>query len=147
MRIRDWSSDVCSSDLMRDDGGLISFAPRLPEEWSGLAFPLTIKGQVLRVEIDNLGTTYRLIAGQRLSIRHYGEEITLTSAAPSASCSTPACPPEPDPASYAREAAPSHRGAACRGTKPLPSRFQHQHRPATRCRCRPPVQATPRHLR
>lgn len=123
-----WMALVYGFAGMRDDGGRISFAPRLPKEWSGLAFPLTIKGQVLRVEIDNLGTTYRLIAGQRLRISHYGEEITLTSAAPSASCSTPTCPPEPEPESYDREAAPSHRGAACRGTKPLPNRSQHPHR-------------------
>src|SRR3546814_3478981 len=74
-----WMALVYGFAGMRDDGGRISFAPRLPEEWSGLAFPLTIKGQVLRVEIDNLGTTYRLIAGQRLSIRQDRKSTRLNS--------------------------------------------------------------------
>lgn len=122
-----WMALVYGFAGMRDDAGHISFRPRLPDEWSRLAFPLTIRGQLLRVEIDHATTTYRLVAGERLTIHHDGYEVTLTEAAPTANCPTPASPAEPETEFEAAEAAPSQRSAACCTTKPLPSRSQHPH--------------------
>lgn len=55
-----WMALVYGFAGMRDDGGRISFRPRLPDDWSRLAFPVFVRGQLIRVEIDHLVTTYQL---------------------------------------------------------------------------------------
>ena len=92
-----WLALVYGFAGMRDTDGRISFRPRLPEEWSRLGFPLTIRGQRLRIDIDHAATTYRLIEGERLTIHHDGEEISLTASAPSVSRVTPQAAAEPEP--------------------------------------------------
>jgi alpha,alpha-trehalose phosphorylase len=79
-----WMALVYGFAGMRDHGGRISFRPRLPDDWSRLAFPLTIKGQGLKVDIDHTATTYLLTQGEQLTVYHDGEEITLTTAMPKA---------------------------------------------------------------
>jgi alpha,alpha-trehalose phosphorylase len=73
---------------MRDYGGQISFHPRLaPKQKRKLSlvrFPLTIRGQMLEVEVDQESVTYSLREGEGLVIRHEGEEIRLSPEAPSA---------------------------------------------------------------
>jgi len=67
----------------RDYDGTLSFRPqRPPEAEASLRFPLTYRGQVLDVEINPDSTTYSLREGERLVIRHEGEEITITRANP-----------------------------------------------------------------
>jgi alpha,alpha-trehalose phosphorylase len=74
---------------LRDYDGTLSFRPqRPPEPQASLRFPLTYRGQVLDVEINPDSTTYSLREGERLVIRHEGEEITLTGSNPSVSRQT-----------------------------------------------------------
>lgn len=69
---------------LRDYDGTLSFRPqRPPESQAFLRFPLTYRGQILDVEISADSTIYSLRDGDRLVIRHEGEEITLTRANPS----------------------------------------------------------------
>lgn len=82
---------------LRDDGGRISFRPRLPPEWRALRFPLTIRGCRLKVEVGHDTTTYQLIEGDELRIWHDDEEVVLTGSAPLKSLPTPAPPAEPEP--------------------------------------------------
>ena len=91
-----WLALIYGFAGMRDHGGRISFEPRLPEEWSRLSFPLTIKGRKLQVEIDHSVTTYSLVDGEQLTIYHDGEQVTLTTAVPTLSCQNPAVAAEPD---------------------------------------------------
>jgi alpha,alpha-trehalose phosphorylase len=91
-----WMALVYGFAGMRDHGGRISFRPRLPDEWSRLAFPLMIKGQGLRVDIDHAATTYRLTEGEQLTIYHDGEEITLSTAMPIATRPNPPAGAEPE---------------------------------------------------
>ena len=56
---------------VRDTDGRISFRPRLPEKWSHLEFPLTIRGQRLQIDNDQIATTYRLIEGKKPTIYHW----------------------------------------------------------------------------
>jgi alpha,alpha-trehalose phosphorylase len=64
---------------LRDYDGTLSFRPqRPPEPEASLRFPLTYRGQILDVEISPDSTTYSLREGERLVIRHEGEEITIT---------------------------------------------------------------------
>jgi len=91
-----WMALVYGFAGMRDHGGCISFRPRLPDEWSRLAFPLMIKGQGLKVDIDRAATTYRLTEGEQLTIHHDGEEITLSTATPDATRPNPPASAEPE---------------------------------------------------
>lgn len=64
---------------MRDCGGKLSFWPRrAPEDSAILRFPVTYRGQRLEIEIGHDEVEYTLLEGERLTIRHEVEELTLT---------------------------------------------------------------------
>ena len=64
---------------MRDDDEMLSFWPRrAPEDNAILRFPVTFRGQMLEVEIDQEKVEYTLREGESLVIRHETEEIRLT---------------------------------------------------------------------
>jgi alpha,alpha-trehalose phosphorylase len=72
-----WMAIVYGFAGMRDYGGRLSFAPRLPDGVEMLRFPLFVRGQTLEVAIDPEGATYSLREGTGLSLRHWDEEIAL----------------------------------------------------------------------
>ncbi|MFI8005074.1 glycoside hydrolase family 65 protein [Streptomyces sp. NPDC086010] len=76
-----WMALVCGFGGMRHDGDQLSFMPRLPERLSRLAFRIRIWGRSVRVEIDARSATYTLLDGGSMTIRHHGEELTLTTGA------------------------------------------------------------------
>lgn len=63
---------------MRDYEGKLSFHPRLPEEIKKLRFPLTFRGQLLEVSLEQGRATYLLKEGTGLTITHQDQEINLT---------------------------------------------------------------------
>ncbi|MFQ5798855.1 MAG: glycoside hydrolase family 65 protein [Bacteroidota bacterium] len=78
-----WMAAVYGLAGMRDHDGHVSFNPRpLPGKMKRIRFPLTIRGQVLEVEIDRESVTYSLREGEGIVIRHGGEEIRLSPDAP-----------------------------------------------------------------
>ncbi len=80
-----WMATVYGLAGMRDYGGQVSFNPRLlPGGMKRIRFPLTIRGQVLEVNIDRESVTYSLQEGDGLIIRHKDEEIRLSPDARSA---------------------------------------------------------------
>jgi alpha,alpha-trehalose phosphorylase len=72
-----WTVLVAGFGGMRLHDGLLSFAPRLPDEIARLAFHILFRGCHLRVEVTKTEATYRLRDGSALKVRHHGEEITL----------------------------------------------------------------------
>jgi alpha,alpha-trehalose phosphorylase len=66
---------------MRDHGGRLTFAPRLPPPLTRLAFRLTFQGRCLRVEIRPGEATYDLLAGEPLDSEHHGEAFTVATGA------------------------------------------------------------------
>jgi len=102
-----WMALVYGFAGMRDVGGRISFRPRLPDQWARLAFCLNIGGQRLQVEIDHSVTTYRLVEGEELTIRHAGEELRLAAATRAVSRPTPLTETEPEPEFEPRNAVPA----------------------------------------
>ncbi len=62
---------------MRDFDGKLTFKPRLPRGMSRLRFPLTVRGSLLDVAIENGATTYTLLDGDDLTIGHFGEDVVL----------------------------------------------------------------------
>jgi alpha,alpha-trehalose phosphorylase len=92
-----WMALVHGFGGLRDHGGRICFDPRLPTPWQSLRFPLTVRGQRLRVEVRHDVTTYRLEVGEKLVVFHAGQEVVLTAAEPQAIRDTPPARPEPVP--------------------------------------------------
>ena len=91
-----WLALVCDGFAgMRDHDGHISLRRRLPDEWSRLKFPLMIRGQRLQVDVQHAATTYTLSEGTLLTIEHEGQEVRLSTAAPTVTC--PNSPPGPEP--------------------------------------------------
>jgi alpha,alpha-trehalose phosphorylase len=73
-----WSAVVCGFGGLRDHGGRLCFAPRLPEQLSRIAFRLTVRGRRLRVDINARSATYSLLEGDPLVLAHHGEGLTVT---------------------------------------------------------------------
>jgi alpha,alpha-trehalose phosphorylase len=72
-----WMGLVYGFGGMRDHEREISFRPRLPAEWEGLRFRLELRGQRMEVDMDREGTSYRLLEGSGLLLRHEDEELRL----------------------------------------------------------------------
>lgn len=67
---------------MRDYDGHISFNPKLPKQLERLRLPLTIRGQLLVVDIGQDAVTYLLQQGAGLTVTHQGEDISLAEGVP-----------------------------------------------------------------
>src|SRR5262249_10267528 len=61
-----------------DDGGLVFWPRRAPEDNAILRFPLTYRGQMLEIEIAHDKVEYTLRDGERIMFRHECEDIELT---------------------------------------------------------------------
>jgi alpha,alpha-trehalose phosphorylase len=75
-----WIVAVAGFGGMRDHGGRLTFAPRLPERLNRLAFGLCFRGRRLKVEVDQQRARYSLRQGEALEIAHHGETFTVTAA-------------------------------------------------------------------
>ena len=62
--------------------GIVSFAPRLPQGLTRLAFTLLLRGRRLRVEITQEKASYVFPEGDPLEILHHGERLTLSPGKP-----------------------------------------------------------------
>jgi alpha,alpha-trehalose phosphorylase len=71
-----WIGAIAGFGGMRDHGGKISFAPRLPDAITLLAFRLTFGGCAIRVEVKRDEATYEVLHGATQKIAHHGEELT-----------------------------------------------------------------------
>jgi alpha,alpha-trehalose phosphorylase len=67
---------------MRDHGGKLSFAPRLPARLERLAFRLVFRGRRLKVEATKTHATYVLLDGAPLEVGHHGKTITVSTDGP-----------------------------------------------------------------
>jgi len=100
-----WIAAVAGFGGMRDYGGELRFAPRLPERLTRLAFRLRWRGSRLGVEVDAEATVYTLLEGESATIRHFEEAVTvgaepvrLPTPAPTAAGDRPPQPPGRAPA-------------------------------------------------
>jgi alpha,alpha-trehalose phosphorylase len=102
-----WIALVGGFGGMRHENGVVSFAPRLPEVLSKLAFTLGIRGRRLRVEITPDGTTYSVTEGGACEVVHYDEKVHLAHGKPQTRPLHPV-PTGPRPTQPAGRA-PTHR--------------------------------------
>src|SRR6266516_1258656 len=106
-----WVALVGGFGGLRIRAGTVSFAPRLPEVLTRLAFSLFIRGQRLRIEITRGTASYLLADGKPLRIRHHGDEVRLLPGKKRA-CAIPPALARPRPGQ------PAGREPARRGTQP-----------------------------
>jgi alpha,alpha-trehalose phosphorylase len=93
---------------MRDHGGVLSFAPRLPQALARVAFRLTFRGRLLKVEFDHARVVYSLLRGDAVEIQHAGEPVMVEPA-------HPVTRPVTMPPARQRPAQPAGREPARRG--------------------------------
>ena len=72
-----WIAAVAGFGGMRDHGGELRFAPRLPERLTRLAFRLRRRGSCLGVEVDPEAAVYTLLGGGPIQIHHFDEPLTV----------------------------------------------------------------------
>ncbi len=80
-----WNSLVYGFAGLRDHDGHITFDPRLPANWSGMTFPLRVRGSRLRVHLHRDSIAFEVEEGEpvELSVRgrhvsvHHGEPVTV----------------------------------------------------------------------
>jgi alpha,alpha-trehalose phosphorylase len=73
-----WIALVAGLGGMRESDGSLSFAPRLPEGITRLAFSVLFRGRRLRVETTLSATTYTLKDGESLELLHFGKATTVS---------------------------------------------------------------------
>jgi alpha,alpha-trehalose phosphorylase len=73
-----WIAAVAGFGGMRDHGGHLTFAPRLPATLTGLRFRIMFRERSLLVAVDQEHARYSLRAGEPLEIEHHGESATVT---------------------------------------------------------------------
>src|SRR4051812_34411802 len=72
-----WLALVCGFGGLRDHGGTLRFAPRLPEPIEHLCFRLGWRGRRLRVDVSAIEATYELEDGAALEIVHHGDRVAV----------------------------------------------------------------------
>jgi len=82
-----WLGLVYGIAGMRDYDGCLSFKPRIPGRIEKLRFCITVRGQLLEVDIDRATATYTLLEGEELAIQHEEEELRLCRESPT--CTRP----------------------------------------------------------
>ena len=86
-----WIALVAGLGGLREHGGSLSFAPRLPQGLTQLRFCLVFRGRHLRVAVRPEATSYRLSVGEPLTVLHFGTPTTLSGTDPVV-CPTPPLP-------------------------------------------------------
>ncbi|MET9226367.1 glycosyl hydrolase family 65 protein [Lentzea sp. NPDC003310] len=77
-----WTALVAGFGGMRDHGGELTFAPRLPDALTRFSFRMVFQGTRIAVDVREGEATYRVVDGTELTTRHHGEAITITADAP-----------------------------------------------------------------
>lgn len=78
-----WLVAVAGFGGMRDHGGLLSFAPRLPQALTRIRFQMMFAGRVIQLDTRRNGsespeeTTYELLDGPAMRTWHHGQKLNL----------------------------------------------------------------------
>ena len=91
-----WIALVMGFGGLRDHGGRLSFAPRLPEHLPRMRFCLRWRDSRLAVTVTPAEATYEVTGGPPVDIRHHGERLTVSGATTRA---IPPIDPDPEPTS------------------------------------------------
>jgi alpha,alpha-trehalose phosphorylase len=79
-----WMAMVHGFGGLRERDGVVSFAPCLPESWQRLCFRVVVRDRLLEVDVTPDATTYRLLEGDELDLRHRGKRVKVRADKPAA---------------------------------------------------------------
>ncbi|GLB51452.1 maltose phosphorylase [Neptunitalea chrysea] len=71
-----WMSVVEGFGGMRVKDGMLSFEPRIPEQWNGFTFKVNFRNHVLKVNVTKEGTTFTVDGDKDVTILLNGEKAT-----------------------------------------------------------------------
>jgi alpha,alpha-trehalose phosphorylase len=95
-----WIALVMGFGGLRDEGGRLSFSPRLPTRLPRLRFHLRWRQSTLRVTVTPSEVSYE-VTGGAVTFRHYGDEVTVSPGEPLVRAIEPEedrpAPPSPRP--------------------------------------------------
>ena len=77
-----WSALVCGFGGFRDQGGVFSIDPRLPEGWDSLTYRITLKRTRVRVTVTQNAVELVVEDGRQASFVVRGEDVKVTLAGP-----------------------------------------------------------------
>ena len=77
-----WMLCVYGLAGLRDLGGYLKFHPKLPKGLKRLNFPLSIRGQVLKINVEPEISTYLLREGSQFTMWHQNHKVTLSRGVP-----------------------------------------------------------------
>ena len=77
-----WSALVCGFGGFRDQGGVFSIDPRLPEGWDSLTYRITLKRTRVRVTVTQDAVELVVEDGRQASFVVRGEDVKVTLAGP-----------------------------------------------------------------
>ncbi|SFQ31553.1 alpha,alpha-trehalose phosphorylase [Amycolatopsis arida] len=101
-----WIATVAGFGGMRDHGGKLTFAPRIPSELDRIAFRMCFRDTSFEVEVRPGEARYTLLSGPPLELAHHGSRFTLGA--------EPVTLPVPPPPALPRPAQPPGRAPARR---------------------------------
>jgi alpha,alpha-trehalose phosphorylase len=104
-----WIAVVAGFGGMRDHGGRLTFAPRLPARLERLAFRVLFKGRRLKVVVAKGEATYHLLDGEALELGHHGQRIRISVGEPATQPIPPPVDRPPPQQPPGRAPAPSGR--------------------------------------
>ncbi|HEX4831296.1 MAG TPA: glycosyl hydrolase family 65 protein [Trebonia sp.] len=102
-----WTALVGGFGGMRCTGEGLSFRPQLPPGISGLSFRLRYRDRVVQVSVRDGSAQYTLKSGDPLTVRHYGDTVTVGTEP--VSLDIPSVPPLPAPSQPAGRVPQSRR--------------------------------------
>ncbi len=77
-----WNALVYGFGGMRDHNGVLTFDPRLPTGWDGLAFHLTVRGSRIRVDLSPGQIEFSVVEGDSVSLSVRGHRVTVSHESP-----------------------------------------------------------------
>jgi alpha,alpha-trehalose phosphorylase len=77
-----WIAVVAGLGGMRDHDGSLTFAPRLPEKLTSVAFRVCFQGSRLLVDVGGDSVSYTLLSGDPVDLAHHGRPFTAKAEAP-----------------------------------------------------------------
>jgi len=73
-----WMSIVEGFGGMRVKNNILSFTPQIPSEWKAYSFKVNFRGQIVKVNVTNLQTTFELEGGEALDIIVNDSPLTIS---------------------------------------------------------------------
>jgi alpha,alpha-trehalose phosphorylase len=73
---------ICGFGGMRDEGGVLRFAPRLPDALTRLAFRMICRGRRLLIDVRHGEARYSLLDGKPFEVVHHGQPVMIAAGQP-----------------------------------------------------------------